>query len=664
VVSNQAMVTAADIARLAGVGRAAVSNWRRRYADFPQPVGGTPNSPLFRLAEIQGWLRAQDKLHQASPWEPLWQLVEAHRGEHEPAEILSAIGAFLLYLETTGRDGWPQLRAQPDDALAKALPRAVKTATANLADFGRWTVSLDADRARLFRDIADLAHEHGAADTFTGLWERFVQANTRWISVTPPGLAGLMTEIAGVHQGTVLDPACGTGSLLAAALTKPGVRGFGQEIDPGLARLATIRLALLGGGARVHAAGSLLADGYQGLLFDAVLCDPPFNERQWGHDELVYDERWEYGIPPRMESELAWVQHALAHVVPGGTVVMCMPPSAASRRSGRRIRAELLRRGALRAVIALPAALAPVHLWILRRDDPGTHLLVVDTNTPDWGQTTELVVGAWRGFTDPTRTVTERPGEVRTVPVIDLLGEDVDLTPARNLPVSAAPGSPEQLLTRHRELAAKLTELTERLPVVDWLPAGERRVATTVAELAKSGAVAVLASTPTGEPAGYGEPTTPFLEVEELVSGHPPARRVPGDVARTCVLTQPGDVVVPMVGRQLVARVVVDGGIALAKGLCALRPNPVALDPWFLAGFLSSSMSTRQASTHLSSAARLDVRRCEIPRLPLGEQRRYAVLFRQLATFDAMLTAVTGLAREVVQATTDGLTEGIIAPPM
>ena len=35
---EDATVTAADIARLAGVGRAAVSNWRRRHPDFPRPV--------------------------------------------------------------------------------------------------------------------------------------------------------------------------------------------------------------------------------------------------------------------------------------------------------------------------------------------------------------------------------------------------------------------------------------------------------------------------------------------------------------------------------------------------------------------------------------------------------------------------------------------------
>ncbi|NEB82780.1 N-6 DNA methylase, partial [Streptomyces anulatus] len=100
---------------------------------------------------------------------------------------------------------------------------------------------------------------------------------------------------------------------------------------------------------------TLRADAFGRLATDTVLCHPPFNDRNWGHDELAYDPRWEYGFPARVESELAWVQHALARLRDGGTAVLLMPPAAASRRSGRRIRADLLRRGALRAVIALPA---------------------------------------------------------------------------------------------------------------------------------------------------------------------------------------------------------------------------------------------------------------------------------------------------------------------
>jgi SAM-dependent methyltransferase/predicted DNA-binding transcriptional regulator AlpA len=62
--SGQDEITAAAIARLAGVGRAAVSNWRRRYAEFPQPVGGSSNSPTFDRAEIEAWLKATGKADQ------------------------------------------------------------------------------------------------------------------------------------------------------------------------------------------------------------------------------------------------------------------------------------------------------------------------------------------------------------------------------------------------------------------------------------------------------------------------------------------------------------------------------------------------------------------------------------------------------------------------
>jgi hypothetical protein len=57
-------VTAAAIARLAGVGRAAVSNWRRRYPEFPQPVGGSLSSPTFDRAEIEAWLKVTGKADQ------------------------------------------------------------------------------------------------------------------------------------------------------------------------------------------------------------------------------------------------------------------------------------------------------------------------------------------------------------------------------------------------------------------------------------------------------------------------------------------------------------------------------------------------------------------------------------------------------------------------
>ena len=82
---------------------------------------------------------------------------------------------------------------------------------------------------------------------------------------------------------------------------------------------------------------------------------------------------------------------------------------------------------------------------------------------------------------------------------------------------------------------------------------------------------------------------------------------------------EPGDVVVPVLGGGSVARVVDEAtaGAALGRNLTLLRPDPAALDPWFLAGFLRGTANNRQASSYASTATRLDVRRLQLPRLPL-----------------------------------------------
>ena len=49
-------VTAADISRLAGVTRAAVWNWAKRFDTFPNEAGRTSRGPVYRTAEVLKWL--------------------------------------------------------------------------------------------------------------------------------------------------------------------------------------------------------------------------------------------------------------------------------------------------------------------------------------------------------------------------------------------------------------------------------------------------------------------------------------------------------------------------------------------------------------------------------------------------------------------------------
>ncbi|MFF5938317.1 N-6 DNA methylase [Streptomyces sp. NPDC012508] len=687
---HAAEVTAAGIARLAGVGRAAVSNWRRRHADFPRPVGGTETSPSFALADVERWLRAQGKLAEVPLRERVWQQIAGH-----PAGAVTALaqaGSVLLLVRDRST-AWPTLAAVSDERLAETLPVALEEVL---------TERLGAERAvrtpaaaelvpvvPLLRGAADLAAEIGARQAFEFLLGRHLDANPRQYTLTPPGPAALMAALAAPGAGprpTVLDPASGTGGLLRA-VDHPGAL-HGQDADADLAALTALRLALASDAdIRVRTGDSLRADAFPHLTADVVLCHPPFNERNWGHDELAYDPRWEYGFPARTESELAWVQHALARLRPGGTAVLLMPPAAASRRSGRRIRADLLRRGALRAVVALPAGAAPpygipLHLWVLRRPAPGAtpspELLVVDTagdhiggagrDRLDWQAVHSAVLDAWLPF-DKQGTVTETPGASRAVPVIELLDDDVDLAPARHLPPPAAGGGAGELLAVRDRLAETLGR-TVTLTPPPALPAdtaadpaaAARPTGVTVGELARTGALELRAGG-TGTASFTGAPLR-VLGENDVFSAQPPSGSLPDGAPEEPVVLAEGDVVVPVLGGGSLARVVdaTTAGAALGRNLQLLRPDPAALDPWFLAGFLRGTANTRQASSYASTATRLDVRRLQLPRLPLAEQQRYGERFRALAEFEDALRLAGRLGEQLVQGLYDGLADGTVAP--
>ncbi|MCT9080034.1 N-6 DNA methylase [Streptomyces fulvoviolaceus] len=725
---NATEVTAAGIARLAGVGRAAVSNWRRRHADFPKPVGGTETSPSFALAEVEAWLRKQGKLAEVPLRERVWQQLAGH--PEGPVTALTHAGCVLLLIHDRPTV-WLEVSAGSDERLAAMLPaaleevltprfgppaRAVNTRSAvntsrsvhaasgadgpaavNTAPLAHAASGVHTPPAAntphpvntrpavhaptgpallpstpLLRGTAELAAELGARQAFEFLLGRHLDANPRQYTLTPAELAGLMADLAGPAR-TVLDPACGTGALLRAVTSRPDQELYAQDSAPDLAALTALRLALHTR-ATVHGAvgDTLRADAHPRLHADAVLCHPPFNERNWGHDELAYDPRWEYGFPARNESELAWVQHALARLKDGGAAVLLMPPAAASRRSGRRIRADLLRRGALRAVIALPVGAAPpynipLHLWVLRRPEKAPaqpEVLLADAGQfategrggPDWRAVREAVLDAWQAY-DRAGHFDERPGLARSLPVIELLDDDVDLAPARHLPPATAADGTDQL-TAVRERLGETLRLTADLtpPPVD--PAQPTRwPLTTVGELARGGALVMRAG------GNGGHARVPVLTDHDVLAGTDPSGTLP-ESDEEAVLTEPGDVVVPVLGGGSVARVIDDatGGAALGRNLVLLRPDPTALDPWFLAGFLRGTANNRQASSYASTATRLDVRRLQLPRLPLDEQRRYGARFRALEEFERALRRAGRLGEQLVRGMYDGLTDGTVAP--
>jgi len=695
--TSQVEVTSADIARIAGVKPTAVSNWRRRHDDFPKPVGGTDRSPRFDLAQVESWLSRQGRAAAIPADQRLWQAFDSLRGALSPEDTLGVIGAILLrFCER------PDLTVPVEPtALASELQRAAP----GLVDLvGRLAKRDTARLVALATSAVDAARDagqgpDGASQIFELLCGRFLDTTNRaGFTATPPQLADLMVRLAGAPASTLLDPACGSGTILlaAAACGYPSVRG--QELDASLARLAALRLALRNVNAApvtfdVRDGDSLRRPAHRSELVAAVVINPPFADRNWGHDDLAREGTWEYGVPARMESELAWVQRSLAQVGPGGAVVMLMPPGAAFRPSGRRVRRELLTRGALRAVVSLPPGLAAhyalaLQIWILRRPDDdttATNLLVLDATqdgggaktgsrgdpAQTWAQVHTLVTDAWQAYSADPGAFPERPGVARAISLADLLDEEVNVTPRRHLPLPAVASGADLAATREqftRLVSAMSGSLPEPLSDLHYEPA--RTV--TLNELAKSGAVFIRrpphvgAARPTSD-----SPTTPTIEGRiligaDLVAGTPPSQvgEVDGDEVRNPPI-RPGDILVPVVALRPSARVAVeeDAGAYPASTVYVVRVDPAVVDPWFLAGYLSSSDGARQAErlgSSLGGQLRVDLRRVRIPLPLIDAQRAYGQAFRQLAEFGRTLRAVHDLGLELARTSTDAIASSLL----
>jgi hypothetical protein len=527
--SHEATVNAGDIARLVDVGRAAVSNWRRRYGDFPRPVGGTASSPLFALADVEEWLRRNGKSFEVSTVDRVWQRVRAAGDDLDLGLRIVQAGEILRRLQCGDDPG--------------------------------------SEDPELIRLLTEAAAQLGHSDAFEAVCERYLDAHSRQLDVTPAELASLMVRLADAE--VLLDPACGIGTLLLASSAN---RVLGQDGNETSARIAELRLLSTGIPAEIHGADALRHDGFTGRLADAVVCDPPFNERSWGYDELTGDPRWEYGLPPRGEPELAWVQHCLAHVKPGGLVAILMPPAVASRRPGKRIRGNLLRAGALRAVITVSAG-GP-DLWLLRRPESGerppAHLLLMEAHGD-----LSAVEPAWREhLRDP------EPG----VRIIDLLDDDVDLNPSRQKQRGEDVGQAFSLaLERFRADPPTLPGLVE---------AEERPSMTTVGELVKTGAITILHA-----------PAKPVVEV--------------------------GDVVTSPLGG---ARVALAGGEVLAASHTLYRVDRSRLDPFFLAGCLRGAEPRATTASSRIDPRRTRVPRLALA----GQRRYGEAFRRLIAMEDAL----------------------------
>lgn len=643
-----------DIAELAGVSRAAVSNWRKRSEDFPPPIGGTAAKPLFDRSAVVSWLQSRGYEIHRDPRQAVWAALNTLRGTLTPEESIEAF-LWLACLKKAGSDPnaaavpWGVIASVQSEDLAGLLREAAASLdsapeVAALYREPRRLAYISSETVMRMVDVLDAVatDDLGAAADYA--LERLASSQGR--SGGEYGFVGsrvseLLARLAAQHPGgTLYDPACGVGSalLLAVREDRSRERVVGRDISESAVTVARQRALLRDQQVDLAVADVLLADPDPDLLADVVVAEPPIGLR-WDAAARVTDSRFAWGMPPAGSADLAWVQHVVAHLAPSGRgyVVTSRGPLF---RGGpeRQIRAELLRHGCVEGIVGLPGKLlphitVPLALWVLRAPSGQSddQVLIIDAS----GESDpETKAPAW------LRTPAVRPAASTRVGVKDILAADSDLSPQRWTDAGEpAPGKIEQAYEEGLEGIEKaLRHLTNSVGVLKQLSSIPSAHIVTVGDLVAQGAIEMRPGKPEDRyskvPGRYRDRIVHAANVKTRTMPGDPPNGGPDDPAD---LTQDGDVLVTTMHT---VRAVVDetGGNLPSTGVYRLRVTSEALSPGYLAAVLAGPWNNRfQAGSTISRA---EIRKLEVPLIPVQAQR-------DVALFALGVGLINGLAREL-----------------
>ncbi|MDR2207494.1 MAG: type I restriction-modification system subunit M [Azoarcus sp.] len=191
------------------------------------------------------------------------------------------------------------------------------------------------------------------------------------------------------HLDSVLDFACGSGSLLLNVRHRMGPHGigkiYGQEKNVTTYNLARMNMLLHGVKDSefdiFH--GDTLTNDWDMLCetnpakvpkFDAVVANPPFSYRWEPSEAFGEDVRFKnYGLAPKSAADFAFLLHGFHFLKPDGVMAIILPHGVLFRGGAEeRIRTKLLKDGHIDTVIGLPANLffstgIPVCILVLKK---------------------------------------------------------------------------------------------------------------------------------------------------------------------------------------------------------------------------------------------------------------------------------------------------------
>lgn len=191
------------------------------------------------------------------------------------------------------------------------------------------------------------------------------------------------------HLDSVMDFACGSGSLLLNVRHRMGPHGIGKIVgqEKNITTFNLARMNMLLHGVKdsefeiFH--GDTLTNEWDWLRetnparmprFDAVVANPPFSYRWEPTESLVEDVRFKnYGLAPKSAADFAFLLHGFHFLKQDGVMAIILPHGVLFRGGAEaRIRTKLLTDGNIDTVIGLPANLffstgIPVCVLVLKK---------------------------------------------------------------------------------------------------------------------------------------------------------------------------------------------------------------------------------------------------------------------------------------------------------
>jgi type I restriction enzyme M protein len=212
---------------------------------------------------------------------------------------------------------------------------------------------------------------------------------------TPTSVVKYMVEVIEPYQGTVFDPACGSGGMFVQCSNFVNKRAneqkennlfvYGAEKTLATVKLAKMNIVVNGLRGDIKQANAYYEDAHDSFgKFDYIMANPPFNVKDVNYDRVKEDKRFNtYGIPQNKtknktkEGEVnlvpngnyLWINLFATSLKPNGKAALVMPNSASdARNSERDIRETLVKKGLISQMVSMSSNMfstvtLPASLW-------------------------------------------------------------------------------------------------------------------------------------------------------------------------------------------------------------------------------------------------------------------------------------------------------------